>query len=197
MSNMLSTIIPKSDQANYDDFVNGITKTIKITNVSLAMGEQPVSIHYEGDNGKPYKPGKSMRRILVHCWGADATKYAGRSMTLYGDPSVVFAGQKVGGIRISHLSDIKEPITVALTASKAIRKPFTVQPLMDATLHPAPELDTWLDDIEACADEPHLVQKYKAGYKIFANYPDSLARLTEAKDKRKQQLMEDEHNVNS
>jgi len=129
MSGMLDTVIPKSDQLNADDLIAGQTKTIKITDIKIAMGEQPVSIHYEGDNGKPYKPGKSMRRVMIGVWGADANAYIGRSMTLYRDERVKFGGAEVGGIRISHMSDIAEPITLALTAAKASRKPFTVAPL--------------------------------------------------------------------
>lgn len=132
MTSMLETVVPKSDQLNADDLMAGQTKLIKINNVTIAMGEQPVSIHYEGDNGKPYKPGKSMRRVLIHCWGADANKYVGRWLKLYRDEKVKFGGVDVGGIRISHMSDIAEPVTMALTATKASRKPFTVQPLVAA-----------------------------------------------------------------
>lgn len=130
MKNMLETIVPKSDQMNGDDLI-GRSITIKITNVSLAVSEQPVSISYEGDNGKPYKPGKSMRRVLVSVWGPDGNAYVGRSMTLYRDDKVVFGGLAVGGIRISHMSDManNKPVTLVLTASKANKKPFTVNPL--------------------------------------------------------------------
>lgn len=129
MTDMLKTIIPKSDQLNFDDLPNGVTKTVKITKVSIGAHEQPVAINYEGDGGKPYKPCKSMCRVLVGLWGADAKAYVGRSMTLYGDPKVKFGGLEVGGIRISHMSHIKEPVTMALTATKASRKPFTVRVL--------------------------------------------------------------------
>lgn len=129
MSNMLPTIVPKSDQLNADDLI-GRSITIKITNVSIVMGDQPVALSYEGDNGKPYKPGKSMRRVLVNVWGSDANAYVGRSLTLYRDDKVSFGGMAVGGIRISHMSHIDKSVTMALTASKAIRKPFTVNPLV-------------------------------------------------------------------
>jgi hypothetical protein len=126
---MMKTIVPKSDQLNADDLL-GISRTVTITGVrGNESAEQPISIHFEGDDGKPYKPCKSMRRVMVHIWGADANKYAGRSMTLYCDPEVQFGGMKVGGIRISHMSGIDKPQTMALTATRAKRKPFTVQPL--------------------------------------------------------------------
>lgn len=140
---MRSAIIPKSDQLNADDLLAGPI-TITVTGVSIRGGqEQPVSIHFNGDNGKPYKPCKSMSRVLVWAWGADASKYAGRSMTLYCDPTVKWAGMAVGGIRISHLSDIAEPLTMALTATKGSRKPFTVKPLVSP---PDPSPD-WKSEI--------------------------------------------------
>jgi len=129
MTNMLQTVIPKSDQLNADDLIGGQYKTIKITKVSLLAGEQPIAINYDGDNGKPWKPCKSMRRVLINVWGGDGNKYIGRSLTLYRDDSVKFGGVDVGGLRISHMSDITEPKTMAITATRANRKPFTVKPL--------------------------------------------------------------------
>jgi hypothetical protein len=130
MTGMLDTITPKSDQLNADDLVGGRTLTIRVTKVDIGMAEQPVSVHFEGDNGKPYKPGKSMRRIMVHIWGEDANLYAGRQMTLYRDDGVKFGADPVGGIRISHMSHLDRVTTVALTETKAKRKPFTVRPLV-------------------------------------------------------------------
>lgn len=128
--NMLATIVPKSDQLNADDLI-ARTMTIRVTGVAInPTSEQPVAISYEGDNGKPYKPGKSMRRVLVKAWGADASAYTGRSMTLFREDGVRFGGQEVGGIRISHMSDLDAPLTMALTDKKGSRKPFTVRQLV-------------------------------------------------------------------
>jgi len=129
MNDMTAAITPKSDQLNADDLISG-PMTITVTEVTIRAGEQPVSIHYEGDNGKPYKSCKSMNRVLVMCWGPDAKNYIGRSMTLYRDPTVKWAGQEIGGIRISHLSDLDSAVTMALTATKGSRKPYTVKPLV-------------------------------------------------------------------
>lgn len=127
--NMLQTIVPRSDQLNADDLI-GQTLTIKVTEVRFKAGDdQPVSIHFDGDNGKPYKPCKSMRRVLVQAWGPDANKYIGRSMSIYRDPKVLWGGQAVGGIRITHLSHIEAPITMALTATRGSRKAYTVDVL--------------------------------------------------------------------
>jgi hypothetical protein len=132
MNDMKSAIVPKSDQLNADDLLTGPI-TIKITGVTIHGGqEQPVAISYEGDKGKPYKSCKSMNRVLVHAWGADANKYVGRSLTLYCDPKVKWGGMEVGGIRISHMSHIEAPMTMALTATKGNKKPFTVKPIAES-----------------------------------------------------------------
>lgn len=130
MTDLSTTIIPKSDQMNADDLISG-SMTITITKVSAnpSSAEQPISVAFEGDNGKPYKPCKSMRRVMVAIWGKDGGEYPGRSMTLYRDPDVTWGGLKVGGIRISHMTGIDRPVVMALTATKQSRKPFTVNPL--------------------------------------------------------------------
>ena len=135
MTDLRPTIVPKTDQLNSDCLIGG-PLTITVTRVSLCTEpEQPIAINYEGDNGKPFKPCKSMRRVMVTVWGPDGSAYAGRRMTLYRDEKVTFGAMAVGGIRISHMSDIDREMTMALTASKASRKPFTVRPLKDT---PAP-----------------------------------------------------------
>ena len=129
MIDLRGTIKPKSDQLNADDLIGGPV-TIRITGVAVGEGEQPVSISFDGDGGKPFKPGKSMRRVLVNLWGPDGAAYIGRSLTIYRDEQVVFGGVEVGGIRISHMSHLQRETTMALTATKAKRKPFTVRPLV-------------------------------------------------------------------
>ena len=151
MIDISKTTAPKTDQLNYDDIPNRKAITIKVTKVSgCEDSQQPIAINFEGDNGKPYKPCKSMRRVLVHCWESDGTKYIGRSMTLYGDPTVMFGGIAVGGIRISHLSNIDKDVTMALTASKASRKPYTVKPLVIKEAMPDTKL---LEEATAFAKE--------------------------------------------
>ncbi len=129
MNDMRAVIVPRSDQINADDLLAGPI-TIIITNVTIRPGtEQPVSIFFEGDNGKPWRPCKSMARVMVALWGPDASAYLGRSLTLFCDPKVMWGGFAVGGIRISHMSHISGTQTMALTATKGSKKPFTVKPL--------------------------------------------------------------------
>jgi hypothetical protein len=123
-----NTIKPKSDQLNADDLIAG-PRDIIITAVKVAESEQPVSIHFEGDDGKPYKPCKSMRRVIVAIWGPDSKAYTGRALRLFCDQKVAFGGAQVGGIRISHASHIEKPFTMALTTTRAKRAPYTVHPM--------------------------------------------------------------------
>jgi len=130
MNNMAPVIVPQSTQQNADDFLSG-PRTIKITAVKITPGaEQPCAISFEGDQNKPYFPCKSMARVLVNCWGPDANNYIGRSLTLYCDPAVTWGGMAVGGIRISHMSDIPSAQVMALTATRGNKKPFKVLPLI-------------------------------------------------------------------
>ena len=144
---MKQAIVPKSDQLNADDLLSGPI-TVKITGVSVKGGqEQPVSISYEGDNGKPYKPCKSMCRVLVTAWGADSSLYVGRSLTLYCDPKVKWGGMEVGGIRISHMTNIEDTMTMALTVTRANKKPFIVNPLVNQAFNYDAALDSMADAV--------------------------------------------------
>jgi hypothetical protein len=134
---MTPTLEAKSNQLTSDDLIAG-PKTIVVTKVTAGSTEQPVAVYYDGDQGKPWYPCKSMRRVLVAAWGADAKGYIGRSMTLFRDPEVSYGGIKVGGIRISHLSDLDSPLSIALTVTRQKRSPYKVQPLAKAKPAPAP-----------------------------------------------------------
>ena len=121
VENLRDTITPKSDQLNADDLME-TTKIIKVTAVKRgSSAEQPVSIEYEGMEGRPYKPCKSMRRVLLASWGDNGREWVGRSMQLYCDPEVKFGGVKVGGIRISKLSHIEKDMKILLTTSRGKR----------------------------------------------------------------------------
>lgn len=120
------TIIPKSDQLNFDDLVAG-TLTVKVSGLAMGTAEQPVIVKIEGH--RDFKPCKSMRRVLIACWGDQGKDWIGKSMTLYGDPSVHFGGVAIGGIRISHLEGIDKPITIKLTTTRGKRSDYIVNPL--------------------------------------------------------------------
>lgn len=131
MSDMTKMIEAKSDQLNADDLLAGPI-TVRIRDVKTKQGgEQPCWIYYDGDNDKPFKPSKSMARVLVAAWGDDSKAYIGKSMTLFRDPDVKWAGMKVGGIRISAMSGLQRSLTIALTETRGVKKLFTVSPLRE------------------------------------------------------------------
>jgi hypothetical protein len=128
MMDMSAVITPKSDQINADDLIGG-PMTITIRSVDIKGGqEQPVSISFDG-SGKVFRPCKSMSRVLVAAWGADAKAYIGRSLTLYRDPKVKWGGMEIGGIRISHMSHLDRQMTLALTVTKGKRDPYVIKQL--------------------------------------------------------------------
>lgn len=134
------TIAPKSDRVNADDFLAG-PETVTITAVKRGDADTPVAVHIEGR--KPYYPCKSMRRVLISAWGDNGPDWVGRSMTLYTDPSVRFGGVAVGGIRISHMSHIESDMSLALTATRGKRSPFTVRKLsaQKVSAYPSDQFD--------------------------------------------------------
>ncbi len=128
VSDLRYTIVPKSDQLNAEQLMAG-DMTITVTDVRIGSDDQPVVIHYEGEDGRPFKPCKTCRKVLIFAWGEDGRKWVGKSMTLFNDPTVKFGGMSVGGIRISHLSDIQRELVVSLTATKGKKTPHTIKVL--------------------------------------------------------------------
>jgi hypothetical protein len=128
VSDLRDTIIPKSDQLNAEQLIGG-SMTITVTDVKRGDGDQPVSIHYENDQGRPFKPCKTMRKILIFAWGDDGRLWVGKSMTLFCDPEVKFGGVKVGGIRISHLTHIERDLGVSLNTTKGKKGEFVIKKL--------------------------------------------------------------------
>lgn len=132
---LAGTIVPKSDQANADDLIASPV-TVEILAVKQGDKESPVWIVTSGFDGRPWKPCKSMRRVLISAWGEYGSQWVGKHVTLFCDPEVMYGGVKVGGIRISHMSHIEADLALSLTATRGKRKPFTVRRM--AAPSPAP-----------------------------------------------------------
>lgn len=181
MNDMTAIIEPKSDQLNADSLISG-PRTITITGVDIRPGtEQPCSIFFQGDEGRPWKPCKSMARVLVAAWGPDAKAYVGRSVTLYRDPSVKWGGMEVGGIRVSHMSHIERDMMMALTATKGKRAPYTVKVLTGAapsTPAEIPESEARAA-LEAATDLEALERAWKS--KAMAPHRAALREVVEAR----------------
>ena len=104
-NDLSSTTVAKSDQLNADELIDPITITItRVEKVSAK--DQPVHIHADGI--QPYKPCLTMRRMLIATWGKYKDVWVGRSLVLYCDPEVMWAGKEQGGVRVSHASHIRK-----------------------------------------------------------------------------------------
>lgn len=136
---LTQSIEPKSDQLNAEDLLAG-PQVFTVESVNAGTAEQPVNVHLVERPGRPYRPSKSMRRILVAGWGQNSADYGGRRLVLYRDPEVKFGGIAIGGIKISHMSHIDKPLKVALTVTRGKRQVTTVDPLVEQQRPAGPAL---------------------------------------------------------
>lgn len=164
MTPLQEALAPRSDQLNADDLIAG-PRTIKITEARvLDAGREgkKIVVRYEGDNGKPWKPCKTMGRAMVMVWGiTDEEQFAGKALTLYRDPEVKFGDQgAVGGIRISHMSHIDGPRTMKLTVSQGKKGNFTFKPLTAEVREMKPQEDAarkWTDTFIADVNKQPVI----------------------------------------
>ena len=186
MTSLLPTIEAKSDQLNAEDLIGG-PRTVRVTSVKVSASEdQPVWVYFEGDNGKPFKPCKTVRRLLVRVWGDDSTVYAGRSMTLYLDQDVKYGGMAVGGIRVSHVSHIDAPKKFFLTETRGKKREITVKPMPADARQIADDLKAGVSRQDTLEN---LVGYWKALQESLMCLPEPMrSEVTAAKDKRKAEL---------
>lgn len=187
VEDLRSTIIPKSDQLNAEQLLGG-AMTITVSDVRLGSGEdQPVVVHYQGENGRPFKPCKTMRKVLIHAWGADGRKWVGRSMTLYNDPAVKFGGEDVGGIRISHMTDIERDIKVSLTSTRGKKAKYEIRRLaaVQGVNHEAAIVNAaTVEDLKAAFGAAYKSTKDEAKRAAFkSSYDARMAALTASPSK--------------
>lgn len=196
ISNLKDTIIPKSDQLNAEQLL-GSSMTVRVTAVHRReSAEQPISINYENDNGRPYKPCKTMRKVLILAWGEDGNQWTGKSMTLFCDQNVKWAGEKVGGVRISHMSHIEREISVSLSATRGKKQMHVIKELK--LVFPAPlateqrllskeEREMGAKEMRAAVDESALKAIYSDWYKLAKSNgdTDAMNAFTACKDECK------------
>jgi hypothetical protein len=148
-----NTIQPDSDQLDAVDLAAG-PRTFTIAAVRQGNAEQPVQIDL-AEFPRPWRPGKSMRRVLVSLWGPDGSQYVGRRVRLYCDERVQFGGMAVGGTRVaamSHIGPKKRAVPLLISRGKSAM--FTVEPLPDDVAPNTPEPTA--EDVAACADQEQL-----------------------------------------
>jgi hypothetical protein len=188
VTNLRDTIIPKSDQLNSESLL-GTELTITVTSVRRSTDEQPVEIHYDGEQGRPYKPCKTMRKALIYCWGDDGREWVGRSMRLYCDPDVKFGGVKVGGIRISHLSHIEMDQALSLTATRGKKETVVIRRLEGGGRS---WLDAHMDTIANATTMAELQKAFVTAQAENKRLGDAatLAKIASLKDLRKAEIAE-------
>jgi hypothetical protein len=164
MADVSLAIQPKSDQLNYDDVSAGKELVITINQVNVTNSDQPVSIFYNGCGEKAYKPSKGMTRLISDVWGVETDNWIGKSIALYGDSAVKWAGQEIGGIRIKAFSHIQPAgVSLFVTVSRGRRRKMHIE-YMDSPDQPVTEQDqVWIDAVKA--DKTVLDQITNATYK--------------------------------
>lgn len=136
------TIIAKSDQLNAADIAGSMT--IDITDAKKMQDpDQPVHIFYDGGGKKPWKPCKTMRRVMAQVWGSKVD-LKGRSITLICDPKVTWGGAEVGGIRITHMSHIDSKKVLPVRTSRHKVEKYQVLPIEAAKPVKSAEADEGL-----------------------------------------------------
>lgn len=149
------TLAPRSDQQNFDDYLAG-PRTVTVSAAHVVNGEQPVVLELAEYPGRPYKPNKSMRRVIAKAWGTETDHYVGKRLTLVGNPDVRYGGKAVGGIEIAAMSGLEKPLSIPLTETRGKKRQFTVQPLPDA---PKPlETRDFLTEAEKANGDPDLLR---------------------------------------
>lgn len=122
---------PKSDQLNYETFLTG-SQTFTVSKVTPGDRDHPVFIHMNECPATPYKPSKGMLKCIAQPdgWGDKSSQWVGKSITLYGDPTVIYGGVEVGGIKVAALSDINGDYETLISARRGVRKPHLIKKIV-------------------------------------------------------------------
>lgn len=128
MASLSKAMEAKSDQLNFVDLGANGERVLNVERViTTDAPQQPVSVFYTGCNGKPWKPSKGMIRVLAAAYGDDDQSMVGKSILVYGEASVKWAGEATGGIRIKALSHIDKAgldVFIAENRNKRRKKHF-------------------------------------------------------------------------
>lgn len=187
LADLRATVVPRSDQINYED-VQSQNITAVIKSVRAGNSEQPVLIDLEGFDGRPYKPSKSMRRVLIGGWGANGHSWVGKSLTLYGDPSVKFGGVAVGGIKISAMSDIEADMGLMLTVSRGKRVEHHVKKLEVQSRATPDSVLNWFTENALNMDLQKLESAYTRAKSAIGDDAELISKLDEVYTIRRNEI---------
>jgi hypothetical protein len=189
MTDITPALAAKSDQLNADDLISG-PRLIKITAVDINLAaKQKITIHFEGDNQKPWKACKTVGRCLAEIWGRETDLWVGKECVLYRDENVTMSGEMVGGIRVSNAEGLDKPRSIVLNVSKGKKSKFIIYPLIKQDSHTI-ETDCYLKKIEEQTSSEELKNIWEQVKKLCVDAQDyqALEKLKVAVTEKAAQL---------
>ena len=182
---------PKTDQLNADHLIPGPLQGV-IVSVRKTRANDKDCIEVGLSSFRlPWRPCKTMVRLLMDVWGPDAEAWIGRGVKLYRDAEVRFGTDTVGGIRIGGLSHVRGSFTAKVKTSKQNQKPYQIEKLPDPPPIGQPAADPLADlatahSVDVAALEAAIVSQTgrpirdRAKAAIWAAEPAKLAELLAA-----------------
>lgn len=162
-----TAIVAQSDQMNAIDLAQPVTVTI--VDVKKGSDERVHIITDAYGPARPFKPSKTVLRDIAKAWGLESQVWIGRRLTLFNDPTVLWAGQEVGGIRVSAMSHIDKAFEAKHQIARTKSKKVMIQPLPDAPardwLH---ELSLANGDLDAITSLGKAARAANAGENVIA-----------------------------
>lgn len=179
MPDVSAAIAPKSQQLDNIELRGKGPQIFTITGVDVRETlDQPLIVHL-AEFPRPWKPGKTMGRVLAQCWGLDSDDWIGKRVELFADESIKFGNDTPGGTRISRLSDIDGPKAAAILLGQGKPGLYKVEPLPDEPQPAAPPEPT-AEEVAACVDVDQLKAMWRsAGPEIRAQIEARVTALNE------------------
>lgn len=129
---MRATDVFPSKYLKKEDITRPTTFTIDevvMEDVSTDDGKDRKAVmHFKGDQSKPMILNRGNWSVLEEAYGEDSDSWSGHPVEVYVDPSVMFAGKRVGGVRVRVPDQEKAPVVwtmeqaLALAAQASITK---------------------------------------------------------------------------
>jgi len=147
MTDVTFALAAKSDQLNAADLAVPRVIRVRDVHVDPTALEQRVWVFFDGDQDRPWKPSTGMLRVLSACWGTESDDWIGQHAEIICDPSVVYGGKEVGGIRVTAVTGIDaRGLDIPLSISRQKRIIWHVKNLQVQTReYPADKFDAGFD----------------------------------------------------
>jgi hypothetical protein len=177
-----AALAPKSDQLDAIELVEPRTFTVDTgSRVGQRDGRAVVEIRLV-DLDRVWRPSKGMLDVIAACWGLDSSKWEGHRVTLYNDREVKFGPDKVGGTRISHISEIDGPrkLQIRGAGSSGRKQMWHVEPL------PAIVPRGWAADTALAGNDVDALKALWTAAKTAGAGADVLGRIEAAGKKARE-----------